>query len=84
MVTVTMADSTYERLKAKAATRRLSVDAYMNELAQQSGPGPGDSDRQLAALESFIAGMTAWTSSHLPPGHVTDDSRGTIYEGRGG
>ena len=73
MVTVTLTESTYERLKAKAAARGVSMDAYLSELAQQGWPGPGDSAKQLAALESFVEGMTAWTSAHLPPGHVTDD-----------
>lgn len=42
------------------------------------------SARQLAALEVFTVGMNEWTSAHLPPGHETDDSRETIYKGRGG
>jgi hypothetical protein len=42
-----------------------------------------DSARQLAALEAFADAMTKLTE-HLPPGHVVDDSRETIYEGRGG
>ena len=76
MPTVTIADSTYRRLQAIAAARQLSIDAYLNEAASQDVPPPSDSARQLAALESFAAGMTAWTSKHLPPGHVVDDRPG--------
>lgn len=42
-----------------------------------------DSARRLTALEAFAAGMDRLTQ-HLPPGHVVDDSREKIYEGRGG
>ena len=83
MPTLTVPDSTYERLKAKAAARKLSLDAYLADLAGQTDAATTDSARQLAALESFAASMTAWTSAHLPAGHVVDDSRESIYEGRG-
>jgi hypothetical protein len=42
-----------------------------------------DSQRQLAALEAFAVGMDK-LRERLPPGHEIDDSRETIYEGRGG
>jgi len=37
----------------------------------------------MAALESFIAGMTDWVSKNVPPGHFVDDDRESIYQGRG-
>jgi hypothetical protein len=84
MATVTIPDSTYQQLQAIAGARRLSVPAYLAEIAAQGAVSNSDSNRQLAALESFSAGMAAWTSTHLPPGHQVDDRRETIYEGRGG
>lgn len=83
MVTVTLPDSTYERLKARAAERKLTIDAFLDELAGQ-GPIPPDSARQLAAIESFVSGMTRWTATRVPAGQFADDSRESIYEGRGG
>jgi hypothetical protein len=77
MTTVTIADSTYKQLEAKAKARNLTVEAYLAAIAAQE-----DSARQLAALESFAAGMSKWTST-LPPGHTVDDGRESIYEGRG-
>ena len=77
MTTVTIADSTYRQLEAKAKARSLTVEAYLTAIAAEE-----DSARQLAALESFAAGMAKWTAT-LPPGHTVDDSRGSIYEGRG-
>jgi hypothetical protein len=84
VATLTIPDSTYERLQAKAAARKLSVGDFLGEIAAESAPIPADSARQLAALLSFSDGTSEWTSKHLPPGHVVDDSRAKIYEGRGG
>jgi hypothetical protein len=39
--------------------------------------------QQLAALQSFSAGMIAWVSKHVPPGQFADDDRERIYEDRG-
>jgi hypothetical protein len=83
MPRLTVPDSIYERLKAKAAARQQSLDAYLADLAAQTDMAPNDSARQLAALESSAAAMTAWATAHLPPGHVVDDGRERIYEGRG-
>jgi len=84
MTTLTIEDSTYQRLRALAAARRLSLDAYLNEIAGLNhAPMPSDSTRQLAAIESFAAGMKAWTNNHLLPGYIADDSRESIYEDGG-
>ena len=82
MATITIPDDVFQKLNAKAAARKLSLDAYLNDVAAEGMTGTSSSGRQLAALESFIAGMTEWTAAHLPPGHVTDDGRERIYEGR--
>ena len=42
-----------------------------------------DLAQQLAALQSFSAGMSAWVSGHVPPGQFADDDRESIYEDRG-
>ena len=84
MPPVTISDVTYQRLSAIASARRLSLDAYLNDIAAREAVVPTDSARQLEAIESFAAGMTAWASQHLPPDHSVDDRRETIYEGRGG
>lgn len=79
----------YERLARKAAAKNTTVEKLVEPVLDEfaeTGPSEeieSNSARQLAALESFIAGMTAWTGKHLPPGHVVDDSRESIYEGRG-
>jgi hypothetical protein len=65
MATLTVTDATYQRLQANAAARKLSLDAYLAEVASQSASALLDSSRQIAALESFSEGMNAWTSGHL-------------------
>jgi len=42
----------------------------------------GDSTRRAAAWRAWAAGIQQWGKAHLPPGHVVDDSRESIYEGR--
>ena len=37
----------------------------------------------LADPEQWIAVWRAWSAQHRPTAHVVDDSRETIYEGRG-
>lgn len=83
MATITIPDRTYRLLQAASAARGVSVDQYLEALTARDAAPSSDSQRQLAALESFSEGMTAWTSEHLPAGHVVDDSRAAIYEGRG-
>jgi hypothetical protein len=75
-----------ERLASRAAESGRDVAEVASELIEQAvaEPARSNSVRQLAALASFAQGMTAWTSAHLPAGHVVDDSRESIYEGRGG
>lgn len=82
-MTVTIEDATYRRLQALAAARQLSVDAYLREIAGTGVMLESDSVRQLAALESIASGMIQCANGRLPPGHIADDSRESIYEGRG-
>jgi len=82
MATIVIPDLTYRRLQAVAAARGVPVDKYLEELAAQGALPQSDSAKQLAALEAFAAGMTAWTSTHLPPGHIVDDSRDSVYSRR--
>ena len=74
-----------EKLEQRAISTGKEMADVASQLLEEAIREPvADSARQLAALEAFAAGMTAWTSRHLPPGHIVDDSREKIYEGRGG
>ena len=75
---------TERKLKARADRRGLSIEKYLDELVQQdvhsefsfdNAPLPTAAERAKAWLE--------WCASHRPTYHEVDDSRESIYEGRG-
>ena len=39
--------------------------------------------QRVAAWDAWVANMRDWGTKNLPPGHFVDDSRESIYEGRG-
>jgi hypothetical protein len=86
MLTIQLDGSLEERLKLAAATRGDEPTALARAVLDRNLPqaqGQGDAGNQIAAIESFIAGMTDWVSKHVPPGHFVDDDRESIYRGRG-
>jgi hypothetical protein len=82
MATLSIPDPLFKRLQENAQARRQSVDAYLDEVISKDRVNAVDAARQLEAWNAFVARMTAFTRD-LPEGHVTDDSRESIYEGRG-
>jgi hypothetical protein len=74
------------RLKAKAAQRRQTLEEYLQEVAfreAQTGNGgtvPTQSDLTPEELSTL---WRAWVTSHRALPAVADDSRETIYAGRG-
>jgi hypothetical protein len=39
--------------------------------------------QRLAAWQTWVASMREWGERNLPAGHIIDDSRENIYQGRG-
>jgi hypothetical protein len=67
-----------EPLSLPAGTRlKVSVEPIAGPAALSSP------DDRLAAWDAWVADMRNWSATHLPPGHTLDDSRESIYEGRG-
>jgi hypothetical protein len=83
MATVLISDPVFKRLEANAAARKLSLEAYLAGLATKDADEIADPSKQLAAWDAFVSGMTQWTKDHLPAGYFVDDSRESMYEGRG-
>jgi len=83
MASISIPDPLLERIKANAAARQLSLDAYLNDVVARDATTRTNGAAQLAAWNAFVSGMTQWSRAHLPPGYVADDSRESIYEGRG-
>lgn len=74
------------KLRARAAELGTDPTGFVvkvleKELAGSNGESP-QLERRLAALDRFVARAAEWTAK-LPPGRHLDDSRDSIYEGRG-
>jgi hypothetical protein len=74
---------TAEMLAAQARSRGLSVDDYLRTLLPSAN---GDFDEQplyqSATPEEWVRAFREWAASH-PALAIADDSRESIYEGRG-
>jgi hypothetical protein len=69
------------RLRDEAARKGQTVEQYLEWLIEQSLP----TVPATAALsaEEWIAELRAWAASHKPSPVRVDDSRESIYAGRG-
>jgi plasmid stability protein len=83
-VTIELSPETEKQLRDRATENGQSVEAFLRQLAEQAATvklvGP-PSNRMTP--EQWSAEFRTWVASHRPvPGSV-DDSRVTIYAGRG-
>jgi hypothetical protein len=78
-----------EELTQRAATSGQDVGTVASRLIEQAVTDGSAQTKaltqtqRLAAWEVWVAGMREWGSKNLPAGHIVDDSRESIYEGRG-
>ncbi len=94
MPTITVPDDTYQRLARRATELGTTVEALvapaLERVTQGSTPNgtpatpPGDLpyDEWKQRFDSHMQAVHA-RAHHFPPGHVTDVSRESIYEGCG-
>jgi hypothetical protein len=54
-----------------------------NNSGQMENQPPSLISQRVAAWEALVASMREWAEKNLPPGHIVEDSRESIYEGRG-
>ena len=75
---------TAEMLAAQARSRGLSVDDYLRTLLPSAH---GDFEEQplyhSATPEEWVRVFRAWAASHPELPAIADDSRESIYQGRG-
>ena len=75
---------TAEMLAAQARCRGLSVDDYLRTLLPSAN---GDLEEQplyqSATPEEWVRAFREWAASHPTPPAIADDSRESIYQGRG-
>ena len=61
----------------------LAVEAIQEKLGQANGPATASTvESRGVAWDRFVTTMSKW-AKHLPSGHRVDDSRDSIYDGRG-
>ena len=83
---ITVSDATYARLQAWAKGRNTTIEQVVEPLLESLLPGtvnspdPGTPDQELDQLVTQIRSLT----KQVPSGHTVDDSRETLYAGRGG
>jgi hypothetical protein len=86
-VTLNLHDVVLQQLAKKAADNGLTVEEYLQCLAARE---PTVTPEQapfyplhFATPEVWIRVHRQWAESHPPVDHFVDDSRESIYEGRG-
>jgi predicted transcriptional regulator len=80
-VTIQLSPEVEARLRQKAAQHGQSPEVYVQQIVEAS-LGPAIPARQMTT-EEWLAEFRAWVASHADwPGEF-DDSRESIYEGRG-
>jgi len=75
-----------QKLSERAAQSGRDVAGVASDLIEKAVAEPAvaaDLAQRITAWESWVAGMRKWGREHFPPGHAVDDSRESIYEGRG-
>jgi hypothetical protein len=89
-VTIHLAPEIERRLREKAALNGQSLEDYLRRLAEESArpessPGelPAEGSPRPLSAEEWVAEFRAWAASHPTRTTVADDSRESIYAGRG-
>lgn len=91
-LTIELPAEAQRRLQENARARGLTAKSYVEDLVRKDIETKGkngrpqlDEDEKSKELstEQWIAAFEAWTSSHQPLPHLADDSRESIYAGRG-
>lgn len=86
MLSIQVEGDLEERLKRAAAVAGDEPLALARRVLDRNLPGTAASAEpleQLAALESFSAGLGDWVSKNVPPDQFADDDRDRLYRGRG-
>ena len=92
MATVNLPQSVEQRLKGKAARSGVTLEEFLLRLAvrEAQAPEPAGSDSvisyppEYASRIEWSKALREWAASHPRVDHFVDDSRESIYAGRGG
>lgn len=86
-ITIQLPPETEKILREQASSVRQTPEEYLGQLAQQwlgaNGAAPAKAPVEEMSTDEWIAELRAWSASHKPVHHFVDDSRESIYAGRG-
>ena len=71
------------RLREKAATLGKDLDRFVLDALEEKMASGSSGAKPTESAEQWIARFNAWVESHPKRGYVADDSRESIYAGRG-
>lgn len=73
---------TYDRLVRKAAARNTTVERLVEPMLEQLAADEPTAEERRAALDQWMQ-IVQNRAHRYPAGFLADDSRESIYEGRG-
>jgi hypothetical protein len=88
-VTLDLPSELVQRLNEQAARHGKTLEMYLKDVAKQAAEASNstfDDRRNLQTEltpEQWATELRAWATSHKPVNHFVDDSRDSIYAGRG-
>ncbi len=82
---IELSPETEARLREQAAATGKDPAAFAREAVEEKLAlfTEATTESSRLSVEQRIAEWMAWAESHAPLGHDVDDSRESIYEGRG-
>jgi hypothetical protein len=83
-INVTLSPELLAKLRQRADAAQKDIEAYVQEIVEEKLSRPCDADTaSILSPGEWSAQWHKWTSSHPHVDHFVDDSRESIYEGRG-
>lgn len=82
-VSISFPDDIARKLHERAANTGQDVATVVREVVAESLSGSEDSTAQAQATGDFADWLDAWIALHPVLDHAIDDSRESIYAGRG-
>jgi hypothetical protein len=86
MIRFRLGPETEHLLEQKAARRGLPLEAYLQEIVEREAIQPDGTNHpamETTATDSWVERWRAWAQGHPASVVVADDSRESIYDGRG-
>jgi hypothetical protein len=82
-LTLSFPPETEAKLRERAAASGKDVETIVREAVDEKLAAGADTTGAAKSAEEWVAEFMAWVESHPPVTHFVDDSRESIYAGRG-